>query len=290
MEKAILKTLIYADLFNFPLSLREIHRWLIGRRANPRQIEETLKRMTRKKTVQLKGEYFFLPKRKKLVGLRKLKNRQSMIFLRRARWVGWLLRMVPWIKLMGVSGGLAMENAGKGDDIDLFIVTSKNRLWLSRILILGILSLTQQRRKRSDSKKEAAGKVCCNILLEEDNLEQKDKDIYVAHEVLQMRVLWERGGIYQRYLEENNWVFKYLPNWIAEGRVSRVKRVPRVSRGRNSFVESLESLARKIQLDVMGEPKGLERIQEGGVYFHPEDYREKVLTEYKKRLKQYSVA
>lgn len=216
MEKAILKTLIYADIFNYPLTIYEIHKWLIGRKSNLRQVEKALHELVKNKKCKVKNGYYFLPRREDIVLKRKRKEKQSKVYFRKAKILCQILKIIPFIKLVGVSGGLAMDNAGKKDDIDLFIIAAKNRLWISRLVILGLLSMTGQRRKRTDQGRKIAGKLCVNILLEEDKLEQKNKDLFIAHEVLQMRVLWQRDRIYSKYLSDNEWAFKFLPNWISE--------------------------------------------------------------------------
>ncbi|MBI2019608.1 hypothetical protein HYS95_03010 [Candidatus Daviesbacteria bacterium] len=282
MEKAILKTLIYAGIFNYPLKINEIHKWLVGKRSTLRQIEKAIQ--SQESRIKSQGRYFFLKNQNGLVARRKRAEKQSEAYFQKAKMLSYILKVVPWIKLVGVSGGLAMNNAGKSDDIDLFIITGKNRLWISRLLVIGLLSLVSQRRKRIDKGRGIAGKLCLNILLEEDRLEQKNKDIFVAHEVLQMRPLWQRDGVYSRYLADNEWVFKYLPNWIScQSQKSKVK-----SQKYNSKFKSfdlIENLAKWFQLKIMRKPQGMERIEEGALYFHPNDCREKVLSEYRQRLK-----
>lgn len=202
MEKAILKTLIYADVFDYPLKSYEIHKWLISKQSSFQKVQETLNKFK-----EYKGFYFLKSKNKVLS---RIKNRQiSKALVLKARIFTQVLRLIPWIKLVGISGGLAMENANKKDDIDLFIITSKNRLWLSRLL--SILLLSPVRRTRN--AKVVGGKLCLNVFLSEDHLKQERQDLYTAHEVLQMKVLWQKSGIYRRFLEENDWAFKYLPNW-----------------------------------------------------------------------------
>lgn len=271
MEKAILKTLIYADIFDYPLKINELHKWLIGKKVNLRQIEKALKYQ----------KYYYLPKRSGLVAKRKLREKQSMIYFRKAQILSRILKFIPWIKLVGISGGLALNNAAKGDDIDLFIITAKNRLWICRILTLGLLSLLGQRRKRQEKGREIAGKLCVNILLEEDKLEQESKDIFVAHEVLQMRVLWQRDGIYTKYLSDNSWAFRFLPNWLRDGTKNSHNTKYIIH---NTFFDIFEKLAKKFQLWYMEKPQGMERIEDGALYFHPQDCRLKVLQEYRKRL------
>ncbi|MCR4305459.1 MAG: hypothetical protein NUV73_00050 [Candidatus Daviesbacteria bacterium] len=306
MEKAILKTLTYADIFDYPLKVIEIQKWLIGRKATLRQVEKALGKLYRVSSIEykqslrpggLKGEYYFLLKKGKLVVKRIRNERQSAEYLRKARMLCQILKVVPGIKLVGISGGLALGNASKKDDIDLFIITAKNRLWISRLLALGILTLIGQRRKVGDKGQKIAGKLCLNILLEEDRLEQASKDIFIAHEVLQMKPLWQRGGIYSKYLEDNAWAFKFLPNWMGSSEsVSSIKyHVSREKTNMSNITHDtlytihntfnvFEKLARKFQLRIMKKPKGQERILEGALYFHPEDCRLKVLTKFRRSL------
>jgi hypothetical protein len=291
VEKAILKTLIYADLFDYPLGVWEIHKWLIGKGAILRQVEKALEKLRVKgKAERVKG-YYFLQGRSGIVRKRKLREKQSGKFLRKAIVCAWLLKIIPWIRLVGISGGLAMKNSSKVDDIDLFIITAKDRLWLSRLFILGTLSLIGQRRMATHTKKEAAGKICPNILIDEDRLIQERKDLYTAHEVLQMKILWERDGTYSRYLEDNDWVFKFLPNWVAPDTSLRAPK------GRGNLIESkdshvasllgmtVERVAKWLQLKIMKKSQGMERIEDGALYFHPHDMRPQVLDIYKQKVK-----
>ncbi len=301
MEKAILKTLIYADIFDYPLRVYEIHKWLIGRKTTLRQVERALKSLSKKLKVKSKKGYYFLPKKDGLVGKRERGEEQSRSYLGKAKILVTILKIIPWIKLVGISGGLAMGNAKKSDDIDLFIITSKSRLWLSRFFALSLLSLTGQRRRVSDTGRKIAGKLCLNILVEEEKLAQKNRDIYIAHEVLQMKVLWERNGIYGKYLMDNEWVFRFLPNWITDTMSLRgAKRRSNLLNHSSSnkqiatsafggLAMTMELLAKWIQLKIMEKPRGMERIEDGALYFHPNDIRPKILAKYKKRVKIYSL-
>lgn len=303
MEKAILKTLIYADIFDYPLLAYEIHKWLISKTATLQQVEKALERLSKKLKVKSKKGYYSLPGRNGIINKRQQREKQSERYLLKAKITTWLLKAIPFIKLVGISGGLAMENAGRKDDIDLFIITKKNRIWLTRLLVIGLLDLMGSRRKAKMKASQVAGKLCTNILVEEDKLEQANKDIFTAHEILQMKPLWYRNGIYQQYLQDNQWVFKFLPNWIGNNTSSpRPLRREASRRGSNSesdFVKwipslfsvgahavmTMEKLAKWLQLKLMAEPQGKERIEEGALYFHPKDCRLDILDLYKKRLK-----
>lgn len=285
MEKAALKTLIYADFFDFPLKAWEIQKWLIEKPLGLQDVEKTLNRLSKKSRVQSKNSYYFLRGREKIMGIRLRKEKISNKYLKKAKFVAEIFKIIPWVKLVGISGGLALGNAGKSDDIDFFVVTSKDRLWLCRLLMLGILSALGIRRKSSDKIRSAAGKICLNLILEEDVLEQEKKDLYTAHEVLQMKPLWQRDGVYDRYLDVNSWVFKYLPSWGTSSKYQVASR-----KGKKNFTtlsNVLEVIAKKCQLNLMSKPKGVEKITNGAVYFHPIDYGKMVLQNYKKKVKRF---
>ncbi len=286
MERAILKTLIYADIFDYPLKAWEIQKWLIGRSSGLREIERGLKKLINKKRVGERKGYYFLKNRENLVSKRLKREKVSRGFLEQARWIAQSFRIIPWIKLVGVSGGLAMRNCEKSDDIDFFIITDKGRVWISRLFVLGLLSVMGKRRKRGEKGKQIAKKVCTNLILDTDNLSHFNNNIYIAHEVLQMQVLWEKDNVYTRYLEANEWAFKYLPNWIA----SEKRQKERLNDGlMNPFfdrlINMLEWAARKIQIKIMGKIKGKEKIANGALFFHPEDYSEKILGAFKKKIR-----
>lgn len=257
-------------------------------------MEKTLTLLVESSRVLIKNGYYFLPKRSKLVSRRIRNIPQSKKYLTQASLISFLFKLVPWIKMVGISGSLAIENVSEKDDIDMFIVTGSNRLWVSRLLLILILTIAGKRREKHISTKKAQGKICINILLEESKLAQKNRDIYIAHEVLQMKVLWQKDGIYQKFLEDNMWVFKCLPNWQTSQRFQihdlgfiKKRLFESAVTGRSPMIDFLEGFCKWVQLKYMGKPKGKERIENGALYFHPRDYREEVLNKYQKRLKKF---
>jgi len=106
-----------------------------------------------------------------------------------------------------------MGNSDLNDDIDLLMVSRKNRLWLTRLLTVLLVELIAKRRHPGD--KDVKDKICLNMFLDEEHLRvpQKEQDLFSAHEVCQMKVLWEKEGIYKKFIRENKWVKKFLPNW-----------------------------------------------------------------------------
>ncbi len=281
MEKAVLKTLIYADIFDYPLKAWEIHKWIIGKKCDLIDVEKALFKLTKKKKIIFKDDLYALKNRKEIFTKRKNKVKVSQDYFKKAKLITNTFKLIPWIKLVGVSGGLAMENASSGDDIDLFIITSNERIWISRSLLILTLTILGQRRKAADKKAEAAGKICLNLILQEDALEQKRKDLYIAHEVLQMVPLWQRGETYTKYLDSNSWAFKFLPNWTTGDFTQNDKSLF----DKLNPVNVLEKVSKLLQLQFMSKPKGGERIEDNSLYFHPKDKRDQVIETFKQRTK-----
>lgn len=287
MEQAILKTLIYADLFDFPMKVWEIHRWLYGKKVTLFQVEKVLKRKRFASRLNSQGDYYFIKGRKGLVKKRLEREVVSGSFNRQVSIIGFILRIVPWIKLLGISGSLAMGNSDKLSDIDLFVVSQKRRLWLTRICVLSILGFLGKRRRRTDSETDAAGKFCVNVLIEEDQTRFPKGDIYLAHEILQMKVVWDRKGAYSRFLNDNEWVFKVLPNWtstypqelsLKDYEKQLLKPVTR----RADIMDFAEKVFRWLQIRYMGRISGKERVLSRALFLHPHDMRERVIKRFSK--------
>jgi hypothetical protein len=210
-----LKTLAYADVFDYPLTAPEIWKFLITeKRIDPeRFLREILEMRGEKKQVVTDGPFFCLPGRKKIIALRKKRQRWSQKKLKIARRVAKWLKLIPWIKMIAVTGNLAMENSDRGDDIDLLVVMTKNRLWLTRFFTVLLVELVSHRRRPGD--KEAKDKICLNMFLDETHLAvpKKERDLFSAHEVCQLKVIWEKDNLYQKFLKKNQWIKEFLPNW-----------------------------------------------------------------------------
>jgi len=295
MEKAVLKTLNYYDIFDFPLKAWEIHKWLIGRQASLKQVEKTLAILIKKEKIsqpRLKkiksSDYYCLKGRTSLIKERIQKEAISKKHLQVAKYISIIFKIIPWIKLVGISGSLAMMGSSKTDDIDLFVITSKKRIWVTRLMLILITSLTGLRRTRREKQLQVNGKICINLILEESNLAQNKKNIYLAHEVLQMKILWQRDGVYSLFLHANDWAFKFLPNWKSSVLEIRKEKKSTNSfaykNGKNNLTSVMENFSKNLQLKIMGNPDNSERIEKGALYFHPEDKGVKILGEYKKRL------
>lgn len=295
MEKAILKTLVYADVFDYPLTSREVYKFLISDKPSRFvSVQKTLARIsTDRKTLSAdeKRYFYFLAGREELATLRKKRKKTSKKKLESARKIAGLLKIIPPIKLVGVTGRLAMENSDKADDIDFLVVTSTNRLWLTRLLTVFLLELLGKRRRPYETK--VTDKICVNMLLDEQylSLPAKERDLYTAHEIVQMRPLWDKDGTYEKFLKANEWVREYLPNSMGKDtRILGYKDTRRKKRKKflsilvSQYLNICECLAQRLQFWYMKKHRTKEVVSSHRALFHPKSARGWVLREYEKRL------
>jgi len=214
VKKAVLRTLAYADVFDYPLTVSEIWQFLITKKKTSLSIvQKTLNLMVKQKKLATDSQFYFLSDRGQTVLKRLKREKSSLQKLKIAHRVANWLKLIPTIKMVAVTGALAMNNSAKDDDIDFLIVTGKNCLWLTRLFSVLLVELVSQRRRPGDKK--VKDKICLNMFLDEAHLEvpQKEQNLFTAHEVCQLKPLWDRQEIYQKFINQNQWFQKYLANW-----------------------------------------------------------------------------
>jgi len=116
------------------------------------------------------------------------------------------LAKLPFIRFVGITGSAAMGNTKRGDDVDVFIITSKGCLFIGRFFAILFSYIFNVRKGRNS--------VCLNLFFDERNLviPKHKQTPYVAHEALQMKPVVSKNNMYERFLEENKWVKKFYPN------------------------------------------------------------------------------
>ena len=292
LSQAILATLAYHDIFDYPLTLEEIHKYLINLEARPFTVRRGLNKLFLTGKIFSKNGYIFLKGRSEIVKLRKLREKYSLPKIKRAQFFARILKVIPSLKLVAISGALAMENSHKNDDIDLVLITSKNTLWTTRFLA-NILLLPY---KRSPSVRQISDRACLNVFIDESQLKIGPPNLYLSHEICQMKPLWNRDNTYRRFLSANMWIKKYLPNWRPD--VERLKTNDKRKKTSKALVfkrlalvvEPLEALAKWGQLFYMRPKITTEKIGDHQLFFHPADTQKWVMGEYQKRMKRLKIS
>src|ERR1700722_4167614 len=104
-EKAIFTTILYSDIFSFPLTKDELWNFLLSERKITRgAFDIGLKKLQQ---VVYKDGYYCLKNRESTIARRQKNIAESTNKMKRARDVVKELSAIPSIFFIGVSGGLA---------------------------------------------------------------------------------------------------------------------------------------------------------------------------------------
>jgi len=208
-ERSVLGALAYADLFDYPLTLAEIARYQIDTRLSPEDIASCLndsKRLAH--AIARSGDGFYaLAGREIVFATRRGRAAASARIWARARTYTWLLARFPFVRMIAVTGALAVNNIADKPDIDLLVITAPGRVWITRRLIVAVVRLA---RVLNDD-------LCPNYIVSEDRLRLDQRDLFTAHELAQM-VPHYGFAVYERMLTENDWASEYLPAAFQEPR------------------------------------------------------------------------
>jgi hypothetical protein len=197
LENAILKTLAYSDIFDYPLTADELHRFLVAP-SSRHDIEQCAALM---EDISFKDGYYYLTGRDEIVELRKCRESASRKVFKRAMFYGRILGALPFVRMVALTGSLAMLNLSKNPDMDFMIVTKHGRVWTARAFAI-VLGKTV--RLFGDT-------ICPNLIISERALEWPLHDLYSARELCQMIPI-TGVDLYFRLFAANSWIGSVLPN------------------------------------------------------------------------------
>ena len=153
---------------------------------------------------------------------RKFREDVSKRYLEIAKtFVDQLIRRSSYVKLMAVCGSVAYGSALRSDDIDLFLVTKKNRLWLSIFKALLFARAFSTKALIRGKKAE----FCLSYAQDERHFEEeimRHKSPLLAREFLSIHVL---TGInyYSTLLARTNWIRNMFPRLRASKLIEQSK-------------------------------------------------------------------
>lgn len=205
LEEAIVSTIAYRDVFDFPIDLEEIHRFLHRHRCTVADISDTLNETGLcHGRVATDGQFYCLAHREAILTKRGPHENRAQDFFVTARTIARQLAHLPYIRMVAITGSLAARNAYEGADIDFLCVTANGRLWQARALVLVAKRLDAMTRKR---------RICPNFFLSTGALDFNHHSMYIAQELAQMVPLYGLDTYY-KIRTQNVWADDFLPNAV----------------------------------------------------------------------------
>ena len=126
-------------------------------------------------------------------------------YFRRAQIVASLLRLAPFVRMVGLTGSLSMGEASRESDIDFIIITKNGRIWSGRMFATLFVQLTGFRRYG----KKIAGRICLNHYKVENILVIHPQTKKNAHDYSLIIPLWQADDLYKKFKNSNEWFSRY---------------------------------------------------------------------------------
>jgi len=201
VDRAILRTVLYAALFQAPLTVSQLHRTLMDVGVDRIEIRGRLRRSYLRERVEQTGEHVYLRGREGCLDLHRERRRRTAELLDAHRPLLRLVARFPFVRLVALSGACAHDNATDAN-VDLFLVVRRGRAWSVLLALLVLIAALGGRRT-----------LCLNYVVDEDGTALPERDLFTAAEIVGLRPLAGGPG-YLQFIEANAWVAERFPNFF----------------------------------------------------------------------------
>jgi hypothetical protein len=219
-ENSILKILAYFNQFNYPLTKEEIIIFL-DQKISSIELSDALSDLKNSGVIFQAGKFYSLQDDTAMYERRIKGNIRASHLLAKANKISKILFMFPFVRGVFISGSLSKNFAGEDTDIDFFIITAANRLWIARTMMHLLKKLSFIIGKQHC--------LCMNYYIDIKALEIMEQNEFTAIEVFTLIPSCGDNTVVEFY-KINNWVNCYCPNYA-------VKKLSPIMNGRNSFIK-----------------------------------------------------
>ncbi|MBI3520057.1 MAG: hypothetical protein HY062_11970 [Bacteroidetes bacterium] len=201
-QKEILRALLYFDVFHYPLKADEVFE-NISLKLSKADLQNDLECLVSEGFIKCINGFYLIHSSSDNILERRLKgNAKAMELKEQVFKYSRLIASFPFISGVCISGGLSKNYMDEHSDIDYFIITTPNRLWLARtIFTLFYKTLS----------KEEKNNYCLNYFISEADLVIPDRNDFVATELAYLMPT-VNYSLYRKVLSENNWYKEKFPN------------------------------------------------------------------------------
>jgi hypothetical protein len=204
LDNDVLKTLLYFDIFKYPLKPEETLRFLQRAGVTLQQVDASLNNLAAGGIVHKFDPYYSLCASDENVVRRVNGNREAERITPFARKRGALIASFPFVKAVMASGSFSKDYMDEKSDLDFFVITSAGKLWIAKTL----LAIYKRVFLRNSHKY-----FCTNYFVDEEHMEISEKNLFTATELATLVPLVNYPA-YERLIRSNGWVREFLPNFI----------------------------------------------------------------------------
>ncbi|NMH86660.1 nucleotidyltransferase domain-containing protein [Flavivirga algicola] len=195
-----LKTLLYFSIFKYPLTREEIYKFSpLPSKGTIREEIDLLLHMGI--IYKLKG-FYSIENDLAHIQRRIEGNRMAKNIMPKALKVSKFIAKFPYVESVSLSGALSKGYYDDHGDIDFFIITKPNRLWIARTLLILYKKIFLLNSKKY---------FCVNYFISSNNLKIFEQNRFTATELATL-IPVNGKTVFKSFIEENLWVKDYFPN------------------------------------------------------------------------------
>jgi hypothetical protein len=214
-QQNILKVLAYFDVFNYPLNAEEINSFYFD--PNESSFENAVNILVEEKIIFKLNGFYSLQNDPSLITRRLTGNNFAKMQMATATKAAAILAGFPYVRGLAISGSLSKNFADEKADVDFFIITAPNRLWIARTIMHLFKKLSFIAGKQNW--------FCMNYYVDEAMLEIPEKNIFTAMEIVTLIPMYGQA-ILPLFYNKNEWTKNYFP-----GRVAAICNIPESKKG-----------------------------------------------------------
>ena len=211
LQKAILSTLSFFDIYKLPLSAQRIWELLYRFKASIKEVEGELHQLEHMYKLVRKDNLYALSDWDHEVyeyNQLEIKRRWDKI-----KKYYWLLSAIPFVESLAVINSVAMGNADHESDIDFFVITRLNRLYFVRTVIIVLFKLLGVYKTRDKINEQ----FCFGFYVTPKSLALKPlllegDDPYMTFWLGTLIPIVGRNR-YEQFINQNRWLHAQLPNF-----------------------------------------------------------------------------
>lgn len=220
VKSSVLRSLIYYDIFNYPLTANELIKFSSVKLHDIQSINNALDDLTQHLLIFKFGEYYSLKNDPSQIERRKNGNNAATDILPKALKRSKFIHKFPFVRSVNISGSLSKNYFDESTDFDFFIIAEKNRIWLCRLLLT-----LYKKIFLFNSRKY----FCINYYIDTSDLLIPDKNLFSAVEIITLK---NQTGevVYKNFMERNTWVHEYFPNYYPDYQFMEERKIPLIKK------------------------------------------------------------
>lgn len=201
-ERAVLRTLVYFDIFRHPLREEELLRFLSTDCPDRTCVRTALGALLDGGLLVREGGHYALRDVGEAVRERTTAEARARKRMHRARHMSRLIAAFPFVRGVMLSGSMSKGVLAEDGDIDYFVITEPGRLWLARTLLIAFKKAVLLNSRRN---------FCVNYLVDTSHLAIEDRNLFTATEVMTLIPMQGRSTC-AAFFAANAWAANHLPN------------------------------------------------------------------------------